>query len=182
MMFEQVYSSQGAMAEDILKMIVTDGPLWAIELLKSYHYPGEHECSDDTSGSSDTRYEQNNYILSYSEQASSINLQYQCDHDLQPSQQVVWEYQLLRDMVDRVLCIDYELSENMSILDDLNNLENLELKKWLSMNDETEYEFMVSAARKVISSLYQYFDDKGDFTESEQIIHCVKKELNHESD
>jgi hypothetical protein len=181
-MFEQVYSSQSAMAEDVLKMISSDGPLWAIELLKAYHYPGEHECSDDTSSSSDTRFEMNNYILSYSEQAGYINLQYQCEHDLQPSQQVVWEYQLLRDMVDRVLCIDYELSENMRILDDLMNLEELDLKDWLTMNDEAEFEFMVPSARKVISSIYQYFDDKGDFTTPEEIILCVKMELNHEPD
>ena len=182
MMFEQIYSSQGAIAEDVLKMIATNGPLWAIELLKSYHYPGEHECSNDTSSSSDNSFEQNNYLLSYNEQAGYVNLQYQCEHDLQPSQQVVWEYQLLRDMVDRVLCIDYELSENMRILDDLLNLEDLDLKDWLTMNDEAEFEFMVPSARKVISSLYQYFDDKGDFTASEYIIHSVKKELNHEPD
>lgn len=182
MMFEQIYSSQGAAAEDVLQMIATNGPLWAITLLKSYHYPNEHEYSGDTSGNNDSRFEQDNYVLSYNEQVGYVSLQYQCDHDLQPSEQIVWEHQLLRDMVDRVLSIDYELSENMQILDDLKALEDLELQDWLTMNDEPEFEFMVFSARKIISSIYQYFDDKGDFTESEQLILHVKKELNHESD
>ena len=176
-MFEQIYFSQQAIADDVLEIIANNGPDSALEQLKSYHYPGEHECSENTMGANDSCFEKDNYLLSYNEHLHYVSLQYKCEHNSSQSQQLIWEFQLLRDLIERVLCVDYELSENMRILDDLMNLEDLDIKCWLTMNDEPEFAFMVSSARRVFKILYCFFDTNGDFSDIENVCYWVKKQL-----
>lgn len=94
------------------------------------------------------------------------------------SQEIIWEYQFLSDLVERVLCVHDDLSDNMQILEDLLEKDEDSLKSWLTMNNEQEHPFMIVSANKVIKLLYQYFDDKGDFSQNENVLFALKKILN----
>ena len=94
-----------------------------------------------------------------------------------PSKIVLWEYQLLNDMVENVLCADDALSENLELLDDLLQRDDESLHGWLTINDEQGYSFMLASARKVFTALQVYFNEQDDYTDAEQILLNVREQL-----
>lgn len=75
--YENVVFAQGDDATEPLKILNNEGPEAALEYLKQWHYPGEHEGTNKLSqGSSDQTFEKDGYIMSWNAPIGYIGLQY----------------------------------------------------------------------------------------------------------
>jgi len=75
--YENVVFLQGDEAYQPLEILDTKGKDAAMEYLKQWHYPGEHEGSPELGhGTSDQTYEKDGYIMSWNSQLGYIGLQY----------------------------------------------------------------------------------------------------------
>ena len=80
--YENVVSMQGDDAFQPLEILDSDGPEAALEYLKQWHYPGEHEGSNELGhGTSDEIFEKDGYIMSWNPRIGYIGLQYDLEHD-----------------------------------------------------------------------------------------------------
>jgi hypothetical protein len=63
---------------DLLKMIDQDGPSAAVDTLKRWHYPGEHETAEGRPwGSNDQTFQRGDYILNWNTGLGYVGLYYQ---------------------------------------------------------------------------------------------------------
>ncbi len=80
--YENVVFMQGDDAFQPLEILDSDGPEAALEYLKQWHYPGEHEGSNELGhGTSDEIFEKDGYIMSWNPRIGYIGLQYDLEHD-----------------------------------------------------------------------------------------------------
>ena len=75
---ERIVFMQGDGADEALSRLDEEGIDGALEYLKSWHYPGEHETSEETSaGTSDHTHETDDgYILTWNNRIGYIGLEY----------------------------------------------------------------------------------------------------------
>lgn len=76
--YEQVYFAQGSDAHLPLEILGNEGPDRAIEYLKQWHYPGEHEVREESSaGNADFHHETpDGYLLSANNALEYIGLEF----------------------------------------------------------------------------------------------------------
>lgn len=81
-MIEQVIFLQGDQADEVLELFETHGVETAIECLSQYHFPGEHQTSNELgAGTMDDVYhgevpETEGYVLTVNESLNYIGLEY----------------------------------------------------------------------------------------------------------
>jgi mannose-6-phosphate isomerase-like protein (cupin superfamily) len=75
--FENVVFLQGDEAYDALERLDREGEDAALEYLKQWHYPGEHEgASEEGHGTDDKVYRKDGYVMSWNPRIGYIGLQY----------------------------------------------------------------------------------------------------------
>ncbi|MFW6219308.1 MAG: hypothetical protein ACOC33_00440 [bacterium] len=80
--YENVVFLQGEEAEEPLQILKEKGEDAALEYLKQWHDPGNHEGDDKLNhGTNDDVYEKDNYIMSYNDSLGYIGLQYEFEDD-----------------------------------------------------------------------------------------------------
>ena len=94
------------------------------------------------------------------------------------NKQIAWQVKFVEDIINNILDINYELSENMDMIDEINQKDDGELLYWLTVNDEPEYLLMVDYARQVLTLMNDYFYNKGDFSSKVKSIKEVTDILN----
>lgn len=75
MKYEQIIYLQGHQAEHVLEILKSKGEEAALEHLKQWHYPGEHEVDRKLSGTTDNHYYQGDYVVYYSSLVEYIGLE-----------------------------------------------------------------------------------------------------------
>ena len=81
--YENVVFLQGDEAFQPLEILDSKGKDAALEYLKQWHYPGEHEGMQELGhGTGDKVYEKDGYIMSWNPYIGYIGLQYDLSHDL----------------------------------------------------------------------------------------------------
>jgi hypothetical protein len=84
--YEDVVFLQGDEAFEPLERLDREGPDAALEYLKQWHYPGEHQGSQELShGSEDKTYEKDDYIMTWNSRLGYIGLQYDMSKSNEPS-------------------------------------------------------------------------------------------------
>lgn len=80
--YEKVMFAQGQDADHALDILMQDGEDAALEYLKQWHYPGEHDASDELGhGTLDDTYEKDGYIMNWNSRIGYIGLQYDTQHN-----------------------------------------------------------------------------------------------------
>lgn len=80
--YEEVVFFQGHEADHALNILMEDGKDEAMEYLKQWHYPGEHDGSEELGhGKLDKNYEKDGYIMSWNSAIGYIGLVYDTEHD-----------------------------------------------------------------------------------------------------
>lgn len=75
--YEEIVYLQGDKADEALDILSVEGDDAAMEFLKQWHYPGEHQVSNTKSaGTTDKTYEKDGYILTYNMPLGYIGLEY----------------------------------------------------------------------------------------------------------
>ena len=78
--YEQVIFLQGDEADEALDILDEDGEAAALNFLKQWHYPGEHDTrADPGAGTSDETYESDGYTLVYNTGLEYIGLEFEAD-------------------------------------------------------------------------------------------------------
>jgi hypothetical protein len=84
--YEDVVFLQGDEAYEPLERLDREGPDAALEYLKQWHYPGEHQGSQVLGhGSEDKTYEKDGYIMSWNPRLDYIGLQYDMSKSAEPA-------------------------------------------------------------------------------------------------
>jgi len=81
MVYEQIIYLQGHQAEPVLELLKSEGEQAALEHLKQWHYPGEHDINRKLIGTTDTYYHQGDYVMYYSHYIEYIGLEFKIDDD-----------------------------------------------------------------------------------------------------
>lgn len=80
MIYENVFFAQESNAEEWIRILKDYGESALLEILKDFHFPGEHEVSDENYyGKSDYIYSEGNYILSYNLNLPTVGLEYKVE-------------------------------------------------------------------------------------------------------
>lgn len=75
--YENIVFMQEGDAEDAMKILEDKGPEAAINYLAEWHYPGEHETSEELgAGGDDYQHENGGYILNWNLRIPYIGLSY----------------------------------------------------------------------------------------------------------
>ncbi len=78
--YEQVIFLQGSEADEALDILDDDGTQAAMDHLKQWHYPGEHDTrADPGAGTSDDTYESGGYTLVWNTGLEYIGLEFEAD-------------------------------------------------------------------------------------------------------
>ena len=97
--YEDVVFLQGDEAYEPLERLDREGPEAALEYLKQWHYPGEHQGSQTLGhGSEDKTYEKDGYIMSWNPQLEYIGLQYDMSKLNEPAVSEGVNLSMLRDL------------------------------------------------------------------------------------
>lgn len=84
--YEDVVFLQGEEADEALAILDEEGEEAALEYLKQWHYPGEHDARASVgTGSSDDTYEDDGYTMSWNKRIGYIGLMYDSHYDTLPS-------------------------------------------------------------------------------------------------
>lgn len=79
--YEQIVFLDGQEANHALNILMEDGQDAAMDYLKQWHYPGEHDGSNELgNGSLDKTYKKDGYIMSWSSSLGYIGLVYDTQH------------------------------------------------------------------------------------------------------
>lgn len=80
--YEQIVFLQGNEADHALNILMQDGRDEAMDYLKQWHYPGEHDGSNELGhGSMDKTYEKDGYIMSWNSSIGYIGLVYDTEYN-----------------------------------------------------------------------------------------------------
>jgi len=75
--YENIVFLQGSEADEALDILTNEGKDEAMEFLKQWHYPGEHELMNgEGHGSSDSIYKKDDYVMAYNTPMGYIGLQH----------------------------------------------------------------------------------------------------------
>lgn len=88
--YENIVFLQGNDASPVMDILNNDGEEAALEHLKQWHYPGEHQMSDKPGrGTQDKTFEKDGYIMSWNPYLPYIGLEYDTQHDLDEDSQLM---------------------------------------------------------------------------------------------
>ena len=80
--YEDILFFQDEAANEYLDMINEHGEEHTLNVLKDYHYPGEHMTRETEShGKMDNVFEKDNYILSWNPMIGYVGLEYILEHN-----------------------------------------------------------------------------------------------------
>lgn len=97
--YEQIVFMQGHEADEAMDILNNDGEEAAMEYLKQWHYPGEHDGSDTTGkGTMDKTFEKDGYTMMWNPYLPYIGLVYDTEYQAEP---VAEDSQVLRHRVDQ---------------------------------------------------------------------------------
>jgi len=86
--YENIMFAQGDDANEPLAILNNQGEDAALEYLTQWHYPGEHDGSNELGhGTSDKVYKKDGYIMSWNSRLGYIGLQYDTKYKGQPEEQ-----------------------------------------------------------------------------------------------
>lgn len=73
--YEKILFAQGGEADEIMDVLNNDGEEAALDFMKQWHYPGEHDGSNEVgAGKYDDRFEKDGYIMSWNSRMPYIGL------------------------------------------------------------------------------------------------------------
>lgn len=76
--FEQIVFMQGDEADEPLQILDNEGEQAAMDYLKDWHYPGEHDTrAASGAGNSDNTYKKDGYIMAWNDDLEYIGLEYE---------------------------------------------------------------------------------------------------------
>lgn len=85
--YEQIIFMQGHEADEAMDILNNDGPEAAMEFLKQWHYPGQHDGSKELGhGTQDKTFEKDGYIMSWNPYLPYIGLVFDTEYEIMTSQ------------------------------------------------------------------------------------------------
>lgn len=97
--YEQIVFMQGQEADEVMDILNNDGEDAAMDYLKQWHYPGEHDGRNDIgAGTQDKIFKKDGYIMNWNPYLPYIGLVYDTQYEVEPVQE---DSQLLRHRVDQ---------------------------------------------------------------------------------